>query len=194
MLDSTEYLSFLRLVQTRRNTTRESLLLACLYAAQLLIAAGILFAAYDYFHAGGVMWAIVSAVLCLQPGLRQSIAASAVRIAANIVGGSIAFLVGYYFGTGALQMLAALALVILACELLRLDLGLRTACVATLIVLSANEGHVNTSAIERLAAVLIGCFLAILLQLFLELLRRLFGWKSPANPAAPPSRPDTQNE
>ncbi len=179
MFDPNERLAFRRLFFSERKTNRQSLQLACIYTMQVLVSGSILLAGYRWFHGKGVLWAMVSAILVLQPGLEQSIAASAVRIAANTVGGLIGFTIGETFGTAPPQLLFALAATVFVAEFLRLDVGLRTACVATLIVMTTSEGHVITSSFERFSAVLIGCLLAVAVQFGAEGVRRWFGWKDP---------------
>jgi uncharacterized membrane protein YgaE (UPF0421/DUF939 family) len=194
MLDKNERAAFLRLIQSDRRSTTQTFLFASLWTLQALSSAALLISGYAAFHARGVYWAIVSAILVLQPGIEQSIAASAVRIAANIVGGAIAFAVGRFCGVGAWQLLLGLALTVICCEILRLDLGLRTACVAAVIVLTANDGQVTTSSLERLSAVLIGCFLAVGIQLIVEGLRRALTRAAPPAAASPgASEPHTHS-
>jgi uncharacterized membrane protein YgaE (UPF0421/DUF939 family) len=180
MLDQNEALAFLRLVRAERRTTRQTLQLAFLYALQAILSSALLIVGYDLTHARALNWAIISAILVIQPGIEQSLAASAVRIAANLVGGLTGLAIGAFLGDGNPQLLFALLLTVAACELLRLDLGLRTACVATVIVMvTAPDGRVTTSALERLSAVIIGCLTALLVQLLAERLRRLTGWFEP---------------
>ncbi len=182
MLDRNERLAFARLILSQRTTNRQSLQLACIYTLQVLISGSILLLGYQWLHAKGVLWAMVSAILVLQPGIEQSVAASAVRIAANTVGGLIGVAIGESFGTGPAQILFALTVTIFVSELCRLDVGLRTACVATLIVMTANGGGavgVISSSFERFSAVLIGCLLAVAVQMGAEYVRRLFGWTNP---------------
>ena len=180
MLDQNEALAFLRLVRAQRRTTRQTLQLAFLYALQAILSSALLIVGYQLTHARALNWAIISAILVIQPGIEQSIAASAVRIAANLVGGLIGLAIGALLGDGYPQLLFALLLTVSACELLRLDLGLRTACVAAVIVMvTAPDGHVTTSALERLSAVIVGCFTALAVQLIAERFRRLTGWFEP---------------
>jgi uncharacterized membrane protein YgaE (UPF0421/DUF939 family) len=194
MLDRNEVLALSRLVLAQRKTSRESLQLACLYTVQVLVTAAILLTGYHLAGAKGVLWALVSSVLVLQPGIEQSIAASAVRIAANTVGGLIGLLIGATLGTGVPQLLLALVTTVFASEFLRLDVGLRTACVATLIVMTTNDGRVLTSSPERLSAVLIGCLVAISVQLLIEKIRKALGWHSPHSPTAPPTPPSPHDQ
>ena len=64
---------------------------------------------------------------------------------------------------------------VFVCEILRLDLGVRTACVAALMVMTSPIGSVSSSSFERLTAVLGGCVVAVLVQLVGAGLRRLIG-------------------
>jgi uncharacterized membrane protein YgaE (UPF0421/DUF939 family) len=195
MLDPNESRAILRLIRSDRKTTRQSLQVASLFALQAILSSSLLIAGYTLAHAHALTWAIVSAVLVIQPGIEQSLAASAVRIAANLVGGLIGLAVGQFLGLGYPQLLLALALTVFASEFLRIDLGLRTACVATIIVMTSLDGHVTTSALERLSAVLIGCLTAVGVQLLAEYLRRLAHWTDPFFPslaAKPEPAPDNQ--
>ncbi|HEY4328938.1 MAG TPA: FUSC family protein [Phycisphaerae bacterium] len=186
--DKAEYLALLRRVQTERRTTRETLQEAAGYAIQIVLCAAFLLWAYNLVGAQGVMWAIVSAILVVQPGIEQSISTSAIRIAANLVGGAVGFGVGVFCGTTAGPLLAALVITVFVCEILRLDLGVRTACVATLIVMTSSVGKVSTSSFERLTAVLIGCLVAILLQIVVGTLRHMFGSNAPRPSSQEPSK------
>ena len=174
-----------QLVQSPRPTRKQTLLVAAVFAAQVVACATVLHGAYHFAHAAGVNWAIVSAVLVLQPGIEQSIAASAVRIAANLIGALIGLFVGYTLGTGSGQVVLAMVIVVFICEPLRLDFGLRTACVSVIIVMTANVGSVLSSSVERFGAVLIGCGLAVVVQLMTDRLRGGIRQPPPVEPAKP---------
>jgi uncharacterized membrane protein YgaE (UPF0421/DUF939 family) len=160
--------ALLRLIQSSRRTTRQTLAVATIFAVQAVICALVLTFAYARAHAAGAYWAIVSAVLVLQPGIEQSISASAIRIAANLIGAATGLAVGWAFGTGVWQVPLAMVIVCYICEFLRLDLGLRTACVSVVIVMLANEGRVTTTSLERVVAVLVGCVFAVVLQILFD--------------------------
>jgi hypothetical protein len=72
--------------------------------------------------------------------------------------------------------------VVIVCESLRLDPALRTACVAVIIVLTANEGHVRNSSFERFSAVVLGCLMAMSVQIITDILRHLLFTKSEPTP------------
>jgi uncharacterized membrane protein YgaE (UPF0421/DUF939 family) len=161
-----------------RPTVRETVIFSALYIAQAIICILALKALYACVGWPGVLWAMISAVLALQPGTAQSLATSIVRILANTVGAVVGYGVGRYLGDGLWQLLAALTLVVIVCESLRLDPALRTACVAVIIVLTANAGHVLTSSFERFYAVLLGCGMAMVVQIITDVLRYLLFKKS----------------
>ena len=162
-----------------RRTTRQSVIAALFFATEVGVTT---FAITGLYAAGrrlfptvrgaGVTWAIVSAILVLYPGITQSLSAALLRIAANLLGSVIGFLTGYFVGVNTVSLVAALALTILAGELMRMDLALRTACVAAVIVMTANEHQVSTSVVERLCAVAVGCGAALVLQILTRPLRQ----------------------
>jgi len=194
MLDQNEALEFLRLIRAERRTTRQSFQAAILYALQVLLSCLLLIVGYQLAHAAALTWALVSAVLVIQPGIEQSLAASAVRIAANLVGGLIGLAIGQFIGLGYSEVLLAILLTVFVCELLRLDLGLRTACVAVIIVMTSIDGRVTTSAAERLSAVLVGCLTAVLVQFLIDHLRRLTNWTDPLLSFSKPNPPRDSQE
>jgi uncharacterized membrane protein YccC len=156
-----------------RPTIRETAIFSALYIVQAIVCILALKALYSWLGWLGVLWAMISAVLALQPGTAQSLATSVVRILANTVGAVVGYLVGRYLGDGLAQLLIAITVVVIVCESLRLDPALRTACVAVIIVLNANAGHVGTSSLERFSAVLMGCGMAMTVQIITDILRDL---------------------
>jgi hypothetical protein len=68
-------------------------------------------------HKPGAIWALVSAVIVLRPGFEDSLRASEVRIAANVVGALVGVVVSVAArSSGPVQIALALALVILICH------------------------------------------------------------------------------
>jgi uncharacterized membrane protein YgaE (UPF0421/DUF939 family) len=155
-------------------TLRETMLVAALYATQAIICVVLLEWIYGWGHWLGVLWAMIAAILALQPGLSQSVVTSIIRIAANTVGAGVALGVAHLHLaklhlTVELQLILSLVIIVFTCELLRLNLALRTACVAAIIVLTANDGHVRTSALERFSATVAGCLMALIVQVCTDL-------------------------
>jgi uncharacterized membrane protein YgaE (UPF0421/DUF939 family) len=148
-----------------RATMRECMILAAIYAAQAMICAALLTVVYRSAGKQGLGWAIISAILVLQPGIQASLAASISRILANVVGAIVAVLVERWFGGGLWQLLIAIPIIVFICEILRLDMGLRAACVSAVIVMMFNEGRIVTTSVERSVAVMAGSTLAVIVQL-----------------------------
>ena len=163
-----------------RPTLRATMAVAAVYALQATGCVVALYWGYDRTGYPGVTWAVVSAILALQPGLHQSVVTSVVRVLANTVGAGVALAVGHVggrlgpvAGTVPAQVAVSIAVVVFACELLRLGQALRTACVAAVIVLSANHmGQLSSSAEERFAATVIGCGTALAAQVVTDLVGR----------------------
>jgi uncharacterized membrane protein YgaE (UPF0421/DUF939 family) len=180
MLEPYERFAILRLIQADRPSNRETLQTAALYAGQVVFAVLLLLEGYHIWGSSAALWAVVSAIMVIQPAMEQSIGASAVRIAANTIGGFAGILVGHFWGDGIWQFLLALVLVVFICDLLRLDLGLRTACVSVAVIMLRSEnGRVVSTGSQRMIAVVIGCVTALIVQLLAEALRKKLGWHGP---------------
>jgi uncharacterized membrane protein YgaE (UPF0421/DUF939 family) len=159
-------------IQAQRQTDRETVLESCAYAAQAAIAATLVIVLYRWMGSGSAMWAAVSAVLVLQPRFRRSLAASAIRVIANLLGAGVGVLVSLAVPQQILAEAIALIVIVLLCEVARLDTGVRSACASVLIVTMA-PGSLVERAIERASAVCIGCAVALVLQLALYAVLRL---------------------
>ena len=160
-----------------RPTVRQSLAVAGLYTAQATACIVLLTWGYRHTSHGGGVWADISAILALQPGLHQSVVTSVVRVLANTVGAAAGLLVGSLVGSGEWQLILTIAVVVPVCELARLGLAVRTACVAAIIVLTVGGGldghpHLVTTGAERFVATVVGCSAALLVQVATDLLRR----------------------
>jgi uncharacterized membrane protein YgaE (UPF0421/DUF939 family) len=164
---------FLEPIQARRERTRQSLAESCVYAGQAIVATIVILAAYDWAGKPGGMWAAVSAVLVLQPGFRRSLASSALRVVANLLGVGIGALVGLAVEDRLAAVCISLLLIVMACEFARLDMGVRSACASVLIV-GIGTSPLLARSIERATAVCIGCGMALLLQLAMLPLIRWF--------------------
>jgi uncharacterized membrane protein YgaE (UPF0421/DUF939 family) len=158
--------SFLRLVQARRAIDRDSLITAAFYAGQAVVCTFLVMFVYARLHLGSAMWAVVSTVLVLQPGLRQSYGASATRFVSNLIGAVTGAVVDKLHGHGPADVMVALVRGVGFCELLRLDQGLRSACASVAIVMMSVNGAVVRYATERrVLAVVIGCSAALVVRI-----------------------------
>lgn len=140
--------------------------IVCTFAIELGFAAA---------HKPGAIWALVSAVIVLRPGFEDSLRASEVRIAANMVGAVVGVAVGMAAGsTGATEIALALSVVILICHWPPLENGVRSACAGVVIVMMHNEGSIRHMGLERLAAVVVGCLTALVVGYLGDQLSRRF--------------------
>jgi uncharacterized membrane protein YgaE (UPF0421/DUF939 family) len=154
-------------IQAQREISNQSVAESCVYAGQAVVASLAILAGYDWAGKQGGMWAAVSAVLVLQPGFRQSLAASVIRVVANLLGAGIAVAVGLTAASRPAAVGLSLLLIILVCEFAKLDAGVRSACASVLIV-SVGAGDIYGRGLERATAVAIGCAMALALQLLLQ--------------------------
>jgi uncharacterized membrane protein YgaE (UPF0421/DUF939 family) len=156
--------ALLEAIQVQRERNRQTFAEACVYAGQAVVATVVVLAAYAWAGKPGGVWAAVSAVLVLQPGFRRSLAASAIRVVANLLGVGIGALVGELIPDRTVAVCVALILIILLCEAARLDMGVRSACASVLIV-GIGPDSLLARGVERATAVSIGCGMALLLQI-----------------------------
>jgi uncharacterized membrane protein YgaE (UPF0421/DUF939 family) len=154
-------------IQAQRASDRQTFGESCAYAAQAVVATLMVIALYRWLGRGSAMWAAVSAVLVLQPRFRRSLAASAIRVIANLLGAGIGVAISLAVPQRVAAVSIALTLIVLACEFLRLDAGVRSACASVLIVTMATGGSIVERGWERASAVCIGCAVALALQVVL---------------------------
>jgi uncharacterized membrane protein YgaE (UPF0421/DUF939 family) len=155
-------MSFLKSVRAQREIRFSQ---ALIFAAQAVICTLAALAVYNWTGAAGGMWAAVSAILVLQLHVQRSLAASIVRVLANLIGADAGVIVSMAFPDGPAAVAVSLVVVILLCELLRLDLGLRSACASLLIVTLSPDPALLHRGEQRAVAVIVGCGIALLLQL-----------------------------
>ncbi|HZX42167.1 MAG TPA: FUSC family protein [Myxococcaceae bacterium] len=156
---------------------------ARLFAAALLAA---LVARWAHLSA---LWAIISAILVMQPDPVETRRNSVMRFVATLIGGVAsvgAVLIGL---EGLPAFLLALAVTCTLCAGVGLEEGLRPACVCTAVLLIRPESHVAEAeefrfALQRILAVLCGGVVALTVAY-------LPGWNPKAGEAARGQVPDT---
>ncbi len=158
-------------IQAQRESDAQTRLEAMVFAAQAVAASVLVILLFRWMNNPNAMWAAVSAVLVLQPGFRRSLAASAVRVIANLLGAGIGVAVSLAVPWHLAAIGASLALIVFACEILRLDTGMRSACASVLIV-TMGPGSLVERGAERAIAVCAGCAVALALQIGLHALLR----------------------
>ncbi len=146
-----------------------------LYVIKCLIGTAICYSLYRLFPDHQLYWAIVSVLLVLTPGHRDSVQLSFARIWANAIGAAVGL--GCFFLPVPLILALCLGVVatILVCNFFTLGTAVRSSLAALVIVfIQQNEFRDWTIALERVISVLIGCLVALALTLaFQKLERRL---------------------
>ena len=137
-------------------------------ALEAAICCVVIISAYNYAHFAGAMWAVVSAVLVLQPAFEQSLSTALIRVVANLFGAAVGSFVTVSHGHSTEDICVALAVVIIVGERLRLDKGLRSACASVVIVMMSTDSSVLHRGVERASSVAIGCAIALVLQLAMQ--------------------------
>ncbi len=131
------------------------------FAVRTTCAAVVSLLLSERLHIAMPIWAVVSAVVVIQPEVRASISSAALRVIANLVGA----------GTGLVVSLLGLALspsLVLGLvagaglsRLLGVDGAARTASVAVVIVLLKDPYDVRVTSETRVALVVLGCVVAL---------------------------------
>jgi uncharacterized membrane protein YgaE (UPF0421/DUF939 family) len=101
-------------------------------------------------------WAVISAMLVVQTQAKAAFRVALIRVAANIVGASVALLALHLDGTALPGIAVALLLVGLICHLAYLDDGLRSAYVSVVIVMAADKFVTLTPPLDRIGSVTFG--------------------------------------
>jgi len=155
-------------IRAGRELSRKSLVEGMIMALEAAICTVVIISAFNYAHMAGAMWAVVSAVLVLQPAFDQSFSTALVRVVANLIGAAVGSLITISHGHSVEDICVALAVVIIVGERLRLDKGLRSACASVVIVMMSTESSVLHRGVERASSVAVGCAVALLLQLIMQ--------------------------
>jgi uncharacterized membrane protein YgaE (UPF0421/DUF939 family) len=144
-----------------------------LYLLKCMIGASICFIIYTIFPGHQLYWGLVSVLLVLTPDHRDSLKASFYRIEANVIGAAVGLSFFLIFTINLPVLLLAIICTILICTLLRLGPATRTALAALIIVIIQEKERNNYRiAFERMASVIIGCLIAVLLTvIFLKLFK-----------------------
>lgn len=141
---------------------------ALLRSAVLIVAMLLIVASYRALRLPTESWAIVSMLLVSHAHATASARLALLRVGANIIGAGTAFAVLAIGGNGIPAVMAAMVLVGIFCHLARLDDGLRSAYVSTVIVLVADRVELLAEPLERVGSVVFGSCLGVLASLVIE--------------------------
>jgi uncharacterized membrane protein YccC len=161
-------------IRSPGRSARAAALVGGAYAVEVVICITALRWGYAIVGSGGALWAIVSAVVVLQPGVRQSLLVASQRILANLIGACVGFVWTGLLGAGSWQTPLGIVAVVAICQALRLEQSLRAACVALLIVTTTGDGNLASTSLSRFLAVLVGSAVALGVQSLIDTLAQ--GW------------------
>jgi uncharacterized membrane protein YgaE (UPF0421/DUF939 family) len=154
-----------------------------LYVFKCLLGMLVCHRFYVWFPGHQLYWSIVSVLLVLAPGHRDSVQLSLSRIWANSIGAAVGLAFFVVPLPEALSLCLAVIATIGVCHYLVLGGATRSALAALVIVfIQQNEARDWTVALERVGSVLLGCLVALALTLAFHAVEKRLGRKSPAKP------------
>jgi uncharacterized membrane protein YgaE (UPF0421/DUF939 family) len=107
-------------------------------------------------------WCLISVVLVLSPEGTDSVKLAFTRIKANLVGATTGLLLLFIELPRPYNMATGAIISLFICDMLKLNAGAKSTLAAMIIVLMHPEGkHVWDASLERIFAVIIGCFLGL---------------------------------
>ena len=159
------------------------------YGVERLTSIMILLWGYHMARVQGAVWAIITAILILQPGLDRSMSASAVIIVATLLGSSAGTVAALLLPEEAAALLAGVLVTVILCHLFRLDLHVWLACLTVPIVQTWHQGSIIHVDYERIAAILAGCGVALIVQFAGVQFRRQVSWRRTLTAQITPNEP-----
>ncbi|RTL69048.1 MAG: hypothetical protein EKK42_08130 [Pseudonocardiaceae bacterium] len=151
---------------------RRRLVDAVLHTGIFVAAAVALLWSFRAGGASGAGWAVTSVALVMQDKVRSSGRTALLRVCANVTGALVAFGVLALFGASIPSYVIGLSVTGLFCYLAGLSEGIRSAYVSVIIVIGADPLGLLAPAVERVAAVLVGSVVGIVLSLVFEAVDR----------------------
>ena len=134
-----------------------------LYILKCLIGAIVGFYLFRKFPEGGA-WSLVSILLVLSPEGKDAINLAEVRIKANLVGAGTGLLLFLLHPEAIVMISLGVVLVVIVCELLKLQVATRSALASVIIISIHEKGHYFWQvAVERAVGVIGGCLIALLI-------------------------------
>ena len=134
---------------------------AFVFSCKVATAAVLAYLIYLAFHLPGITWAPVSAVIVMQAKLNPSLKASLNRIGANIIGAVVGAIFLKTFGANFWSLGGCVLITGMICHFSRMDDALRPAYTSVVIVLLTTDPQGWSGPIQRVLAVILGCFCAL---------------------------------
>ena len=135
-----------------------------LYVVKCVVGFGGISLISAQFDITDITWVVISMLLVLSPDSKEVFGLTIVRIKSNLLASLISVVFLFLCPNVALAICLAITLTIIACDLLDLMAGSRAALAAVVIVSLHPPGtHLWSTALERVADVVAGCVVALLL-------------------------------
>lgn len=134
-----------------------------IYIIKCLLAVSISFAIAPLIHLESLTWCLVSALIVLSPEGRDTYKLSMVRIRGNLIGAVIGIALVQFQSSEFLLICVGVGLAIVICFALRMEAGVRSACVAIVIIMHGSPNRDWHTALDRIISVLVGCAIALLI-------------------------------
>lgn len=140
-----------------------------IYISKCILGSAIVFFLSWLLDYPDISWAIISVILVLTPDNNEALQLAITRIKANLIGGLVSMIILYFVVANPFTITIALVITILCCHLLNLMNGSRAALAAVIIImlhgLEYGQPHFWTTTIERVAAVIAGCIIGLIVTL-----------------------------
>lgn len=145
-----------------------------LYILKCLAGLAICYLLYKQFPAYPFYWSIVSVVITISPDSNNKLAYD--RIIANVLGCAVSLCLYPVHASPLFLLCGGVAITIILATWLKLTAVLRSALAALVIVIiTEGEGHKNWMvALERVACVIIGCAVALIVTLIFNRVMHLY--------------------
>lgn len=135
-----------------------------LYIAKCVTGFALLSLIGELFSIPDMSWVVISMLLVTSPDGKEAIDLTIVRVKSNAVASVTSFVFLLLFSNVTLAICCAITVTILACYFFKLMAGSRAALAAVVIVSLHPLGeHLWSTAAERLAAVIAGCAMGLIL-------------------------------
>lgn len=134
-----------------------------LYVLKCLIGATAGFLIYRSFPEVGA-WSLISILLVLSPEGKDAINLAEVRIKANLVGAGTGLILFFLHPPAYIMVCLGVVIVLVICELLKLNVAARSALASVIIICIHETGHYFWQvAVERAIGVIGGCLIALVI-------------------------------
>lgn len=114
-----------------------------------------------------VMFAVITAIVTIEPTAADSIRKGMIRFPASAIGGAVAMLTAFLLGNTAITYAIAAVVTIWLCHKLRLEAGMLVAALTAVAMIPGAEDHFMLTFITRLGTTLIGLFTSTLVNFVL---------------------------